>query len=302
MSRWHLGIVGGCLSHQEDIPLRQLYHQQLAARLQHEHGRRLVVHLARGFEQDPHQRLEDLLQKQPLDGVLLQLRMYSYSRRVPLIVWRQASAERLHYHLHPFLFAPWRSGWAEAEARGFPGAPLLFRRHRSLEADRTAPASALDAAPAEVPVAASLPSSLTLPSPLRARLRGLAYRAGRWMGLEAWALREERRTLELLHQRCRQLQLPLLVMGPTRHLGHPQIDRCCRTLQASATQWLQEWGVPYCPLPAVANAAGEPVYGADGIHLTGAGHAYVAEKVFESLDSLNLPLSGVPFRRFGRGH
>lgn len=287
MSRWHLGILGGCLSHQEDIPLRQLYHQQLAARLQREHGVRLVVHLARGFEQDPLQRLEGLLEKRRLDGVLLQLRMYSFSRRVPLIVWRRASAERLHYHLHPFLFTPWRSGWADAEARGFPGAPLLFRRRRPAEAEGTAPALVLDAAPADVPAASSLPSSLTLPSSLRARLRGLAYRAGRRMGLEAWALREERRTLELLHRRCRQLDLPLLVMGPTRHLGHPQIDLCCRTLQASATRWLQAWGVPYCPLPAVANAAGEPFYGSDRIHLTEAGHAYVAHQLLEPLVALH---------------
>lgn len=103
------------------------------------------------------------------------------------------------------------------------------------------------------------------------------------MGLEAWALREERRTVAALQQRCRQRGLPLLVMGPTRHLGHPQIDRCCRTLQANATHWLQEWRIPYCPLPDEASVTGEPFYGADRIHLTTAGHTYVAEQLHEPL-------------------
>lgn len=283
MREWHLAILGGCLSHQASIPQSALYHRQLARWLEQEHTVRLRVHLARDFDQEPAERLQRLLQKvcdqmrdqpsdqassQRIDAVLLHWRN-TMARKVPLLVKRTTPAG-VEYVLHPCLFRPWRRDWQQQERGGFPGAWRLWRRPRMRQLGSTEAGGSSSQMEAGPPVSTRLAG---IP------LHDLLLQAGRLTGLEAWAWKDECSSVQALHQLCIQRGLPLLVLGPSVCLCTPGLRRLSQRFDRRAADWLNRRGMPYASIPAVADAAGQSYYEADGVHLNSAGHGYVARRL-----------------------
>lgn len=115
--------------------------------------------------------------------------------------------------------------------------------------------------------------------------------AGCLAGLEAWAWRDECRELQALRELCRSNGLPLIVLGPTASLITPGLRALGERLDRRGAGLFQRWGVPYCSLPGVEDASGTPYYGVDRVHLTAAGHGYVARQLRAALGRVMSPSS-----------
>lgn len=53
-----MGIIGGCMSHQDGMPISHLYHKRLAVVLARDHGITLCVRIRRDFYAPYDRRLE----------------------------------------------------------------------------------------------------------------------------------------------------------------------------------------------------------------------------------------------------
>jgi hypothetical protein len=272
---FNLGIIGGCLTHQPGIPKSELYHQRLAKRLEQSEGIRLRVRIARDFRQEHVLRLESLLQEHRLDAVMVHARS-EFCRKAPCLVTVHTEGE-FRYYLHPFLFRPWRSGWAAVENSGFAGCRLVLRRPSPVgPATQSGPMNEqtsedhADVVPGAVRVGGI-------------RIRDTFYIGGVLTGLDTWAIRDELRMLEDLHTRCRELGLPLLVLGPSRRPDDYWLDRLCVKLDKRVRIATGHRGIPYSDLMAISDKQGERMYRPDGFHLTASGHAYVAEQLEPAL-------------------
>jgi hypothetical protein len=270
-----LGIIGGCLTHQPGIPKSDLYHQRLAKRLEQANGIRLRVRIARDFTQEHMFRLDSLLKEHRLDAVMVHVRS-EFCRKAACVVTVHTEGE-FRYYLHPFLFRPWRSGWAAVENAAFAGCPLILRRPSPV-ACKTGSESHAENAPQDE--ADIVPGALRIGG---IRIRDTFYIGGVLTGLDAWAIRDELRMLEDLHVRCRKLGLPLLVLGPSRRPDDSWLDRLCVKLDARLRAATKKMILPYADLMAVNDAKGVRMYRPDGFHLTASGHAYVAEQLKPAL-------------------
>ena len=275
MRDFSLGIIGGCLTHQRGIPKSKLYHQRLAKRLEQSAGIRMRVRIARDFRQEHVSRLESLLQEHRLDAVMVHVRS-EFCRKAACIVTVHTEGE-FRYYLHPFLFRPWNSGWAAVENAGFAGCRVILRRSSPV-ARKTDCESNRDSAPQDE--ADVVPGAI--------RVGGFAIRDGFYIGgvltgLDTWAIRDELRMLADLHTRCRELGLPLLVLGPSRRPDDYWLDRLCVKLDARLRSATGKRGIPYSDLMAISDERGERMYRPDGFHLTASGHAYVADQLQQAL-------------------
>jgi lysophospholipase L1-like esterase len=95
--------------------------------------------------------------------------------------------------------------------------------------------------------------------------------------------------LEDLRNRCRELGLPLLVLGPSRRPDDFWLDRLCVKLDKRLRIETWQRGIPYSDLMAISDQQGERMYRPDGFHLTSSGHAYVADQLEQAL----MPIVGV---------
>lgn len=273
MRDFTLGIIGGCLTHQGGIAKSELYHYRLAKNLEESAGVRLRVRIARGFDHIEHRvRLDALLKEHRLDAVLVHVRNY-YLGKSALIV-KSMTDDEFRYHLHPFLFKPWKTGWAEIAKSNFAGQSVLLRRKNTMRKKGAAP-QAKEVAPIE-DTPADDPGGRRV---LGVSLRDLFYAGGVLTGLDNWAVRDELRMLRDVRLRCEELGVPLFVLGPGRRPGDYWLDRMCGKLDRRLHYVLGDALVPYCGLPDMENEHGEQVYLNDGWHLSPAGHAYVAERL-----------------------
>jgi len=273
---FNLGIIGGCLTHQPGIPKSELYHQRLAKRLEQSKGTRLRVRIARDFRQEHVFRLEGLLKEHRLDAVMVHVRS-EFCRKAALIVTIHTGGE-FRYFLHPYLFRPWRSGWAALENSGFAGCRLVLRRPSPVGQAATSESSGgedqedhADIVPGAVRVGGLA-------------VRDLLYGGGVLAGLDGWAIRDELRMLEDLYVYCRDLGLPLLVLGPSRRPDNHWFDRLCVKLDARLRAATKKMSLPYADLMAVNDAKGVRMYRPDGFHMNAGGHSYVADQLARVLE------------------
>lgn len=277
MREFTLGIIGGCLSHQAGVRRSDLFHQRLARRLEDGGRARLRVRLARAFEQEHLIRLESLFAKGPVDGILLHVRSV-FVRKCSVITMRPSATE-IRYYLHPFLFRPWRSGWADVENSDFAGCLLVGRRRRSAALHAEIDAGTGDPAPVpgDVPPTNAPPYDL-VDRPTRVAglvARDFLYMGGVLAGMRAWAIRDELRMVRDLHSRCTAMGIPLFVLGPSRWPDYRWHDRLCGDLDTRLRRVLREWSVPYCDIRDLTDESGSRLYLPDGVHFTAKGHAYV---------------------------
>jgi hypothetical protein len=279
---FNLGIIGGCLTHQPGIPKSELYHQRLAKHLEEGGQARLRVRIARGFDDIEHGlRLDGLLKEHALDAVLVHVRNY-YLGKSALIVKSVTNAE-FCYHLHPFLFRPWKTGWAKVAKRNFSGQRVLLRRRNSMT-NAVDPASSGEGRNAE-----AVAEAAGRPDPGARRFCGVSLRdcffaGGVAAGLDNWAVRDEVQMLRDAHRRCQELGLALIVLGPGRRLDNYWLDRTCQKLDRRLRHLLCAWSIPYCSLPEVRDTRGRDFYLTDGRHLTPAAHDYVASRLVDMLN------------------
>jgi hypothetical protein len=273
MRDFTLGIIGGCLTHQGGIAKSELYHRRLAKHLEESHQVRLLVRIARGFDDIEHRaRLDALVKEYRLDAVLVHVRNY-YLGKSALIV-KSVTDDEFRYHLHPFLFKPWKTGWAEIAKSNFAGQRVILRRRNTMKAEARAVRVEEVIPTEEGPVVD--PGGRRV---LGVSLRDLFYAGGMVTGLDNWALRDEVRMLQDLRLRCEELGISLFVLGPGRRPDDPWLDRMCKKLDKRLRWTLAGLSVPYCGLPDMEDEHGEQVYLNDGWHLSPAGHVYVAERL-----------------------
>lgn len=281
MRDFTLGIIGGCLTHQGGIPKSELYHSQLARLLEQDAQVRLRVRVARGFEDIDHTvRLNKLVQEHTLDAVLVHARNY-YLIKSAFVV-KTVMPEEFRYQLHPFLFKPWKTGWSKAAKNGFADQQIILRRKNTLKSSEVRASGLEDAL-------SGLPSNVAVavdPGERRVcgfSLRDWFYAAGVVAGLDNWAVRDEVEMLRCVRNRCGELGVPLIVLGPGRRLDHRWLDRVCHKLDRSLRRVLDAWSVPYCSLPEANASGGDQVYAGDIWHFSATGHKLVAEKLFRGL-------------------
>lgn len=276
-----LGIIGGCLTHQVGVPKSELYHQRLKRKFAEDERANLKVRIARDFEQEHVHRLESLIKEHRLDAVMVHVRS-AFVGKAPLVVVSTTPSE-FHYYLHPFLFRPWRSGWAEVQNSDFAGCKMIGRRKNPvLRQKQDAMVSGSSARKSEPTDWADVVPGATRIAGVS--IRDLFYLGGALCGLDAWAIRDEFRMLRDISMRCAELGLPLFVLGPSRRPDNYWLDRLCKKMDARLRTACSEWGVPYSDMMQVNDDKGERLYRPDGFHLTMKGHSYCASQLARILE------------------
>lgn len=258
---FRLGIIGGCMSHQDGMPLSKLYHRRFGKGLMEQSGVRLNVRIVREFQRPYHERLDALLAEEQLDGVLLHMRVTI--ARKSSILSRHSSDGVARYYLHPFLLNRRKVGWAAIELNNFDGGICVVSRK----------ASYVYAAEH------NLPRTGTSGKKGGFRFNDLNVILGHMVGLDNWAIRDEMAMLRQFAQACERHQLPFMVLGPSPSNGISQINRLSEKLNTTLAAYLSEIGVPFCPINRAVDEQNRPNLLADGQHLSEAGHEYVANQL-----------------------
>jgi hypothetical protein len=263
---FRLGIIGGCLSHQSDIPHSQLYHRQLDRLLQEGQGIRLRAAITRHFDRDYKERLDSLLEEAQVDGVLLHLRVVFTAKSALLV--NQLTDGKRYYQLHPFLIRQHETGWNKSLAEK-PTTPTLFAaREPNLESTR-------DEDPFDHPTSSKKIFGF--------RLRSLNLAAGALAGLDDWAIADELDMFNQFKDACRQRGMPFFVLGPTPVTTYSGETKLWRKMNRVLNAKLSGMDVPFCLLNRIKDDAETPMLQGDGFHLNENGHAYVAKCLFETM-------------------
>ncbi len=88
--------------------------------------------------------------------------------------------------------------------------------------------------------------------------------------------------LDEIVQACRDRGVPLIVLGPTPATYSYWAQRVIRSANAAIRRRLARTGVPYALIDLVRDDDGDSLTRSDGLHLTPAGHRYVAERLYEA--------------------
>jgi hypothetical protein len=253
-----------------------LYHQRLKRRLSETVRVNLKVRIARDFEKEPVVRLASLVAENSLDAVMLHVRS-AFVGKASLVTIAPTPAE-FRYYLHPFLFRPWHSGWAEVQNADFAGCVMLGRRKNPV----TTPSTGGENANSAGSVAERKDWGDTVPGATRiagVSIRDLFFLGGSLCGLDSWAIRDELRMLQDVRAQCEELELPLFVLGPSRRPDNFWLDRLCKKLDARLREECSKHALPYCDLMRASDQRGRRMYRADGFHFTEEGHGYCAEQL-----------------------
>ena len=276
MRDFTLGILGGCKTHQVGVAKSERYHERLKRRLAEAGRANLKVRIARNFEHEHVRRLESLIGERPLDAVMLDIRTGFVGKAS--LVTISATPSEFRYYLHPYLFRPWRSGWAEVQNSDFAGCKMIGLRKNPVVQQMQDARISRDSSQAFEPSdwGDIVPGATRIAG---VSIRDLFYLGGALCRLDAWAIRDELRMWHDICIRCAELGLPLFVMGPSRRPDNFWLDRLCKKLDARLRKACREWAVPYRDLMRVTDEKGSRMYRPDGFHLTAEGHGYFADQL-----------------------
>jgi hypothetical protein len=258
---FRLGIIGGCLSHQKDIPYSLLYHRQLADRLFQTTGVRLHVDIARDFERPYTERLDNLLANAECDGILLHVRSFSgFSQKAGVfVIYYMDDIKK--YSLHPVLLGKSKMGWAQFASR-------------YLGAIRLNPKNEL--------------ANITARSELRhiiGVVRGDSNRIlGMMLGLDRWAINDDIRMLQYFLRKCSEMKMPVVVLGPTPFYHKYTVNYLCRKMNKRLKAVLAPLNIPcYCfSLNTRHNSRNLMLN--DDMHLNTEGHRFIADSLYETIE------------------
>jgi len=88
--------------------------------------------------------------------------------------------------------------------------------------------------------------------------------------------------MDVVVRACRDRGVPLIVLGPTPAAYSYWSQRVIRRTNAAIRRRLTGTGVPFALIDGLRDAEGRPITRVDGLHLTPAGHRYVAERLYEA--------------------
>jgi hypothetical protein len=265
LPEFHLGIVGGCSSHQHRIPLNALYQRQLAGMLEADPGIRLRPYIVRDFELDLRTRLDRLLAGPPMDGVLVHIRAANMVVPGRLVRHLTTVGANPHSVLNP---------------------ALLSREHPSSAALSLQPRSGRGRDKLRGPDAyGDSPDSQDRPPRgpriFGFRVRNLNLALGALVGLDNWAIAEELRRFDEFEKACRECGLPLFAVGPLPVEYSYWTRRIVRKANALIRRHLSGGEVPFALIDQAHDAAGRPLTRADGVHLTVEGQRFLAEVLYD---------------------
>lgn len=284
-----LGFVGGCLTHQAGIPHPRLFHRLVGRRLEDERGVRLRLAISKEYAAEPGARVADLLHDERPDVVLLHRSMNVFLTK-PMAVF---VADGGRYIVNPFLFRRRQArSWLDHEHAQFHHCPAIWPPRR-LFAGATAPTRR----PNEGDDAPEIPQSRLASTQAAAvnrgfRLRDLAWVAGHWAGLDAWAIDDELRIVAESRAACVDAGVPLLVLGPGLRIGVAQAQQFAARIDATLDRWARSTGdVGYISLLAESPDCRSPHPVGVGhyrnhVHFNVAGHEHVAARLWPHLDRL----------------
>jgi hypothetical protein len=265
LTEFHLGIIGGCSSHQRNTPINALYHRQLAGLLAADPGVRLRPHVVRAFNRRYVERLDLLLAGPPVDAVMVHVRVLVVHKARLLVARLENGTRRQRVH------------------------PALFRRGHSMRSAQPGPgdgAAATEASRQSDAYDGKRSDTQDLPPPGRRiagyRLRNLNYLLGTLAGLDRWAIEEQMLGLDAIVRACENRGVPLIVLGPTPAAYSYWSQLVIRRTNAAIRRRLTGTGIPFALIDCVLDAEGLPLTRVDGLHLTPAGHRYVAERLYEA--------------------
>jgi hypothetical protein len=263
---FHLGIIGGCLSHQVGIPMSMLYHRQMAAHLLETTGIQLRVHITRDFSRAYHERLAGLLCGSPIDAVLLHVRM-AHSRKARVVV-ALSSDDRIDYFVNPALWSRRGLRVGALDTTGFKnGIKILSRKISGSTAEAF-----------ERPAEGGRVFGLYL--------KQINQALGELLRLDQWAIDDEMHLLETFRDTCRERKLPFLILGPTPAPDAYWTQRQCHKMNQQLADTLPTMGVPYAIFDHTIGQDGRHLVNRDGIHLNVAGHTYVANLLYKHVELL----------------
>jgi hypothetical protein len=260
---FRLGIIGGCMSHQPNIPLNKLYHRQLGKKLAAEHGIHLSVAIARNFNLPYHERMARLLESEHVDGVMLHLRVVFFEKAALFI--SQKNGKQRAYRLHPFLFRQAQTGWLDWQKNTRPKSGGL-----TISDDFTDTRNADDHF-AEPPPARRLGGF---------RLREVNLAMGLLFGLTGWAIRDELAMFAQFRAACEERGVPFFVLGPTPITNFRTATAAWQRMNATLKK---RTDFPLCLLTSKSNENNETLLFNDGLHLNETGHTYVAGRIYETM-------------------
>lgn len=242
------------MTHQPGILKSQLYHQQLARMLKPVAGVHLRVRIAHGFELSYRERLNELLNRNSLDGVMLHVRV-TFVRKASLFTY-YSSGGSTRFVVHPFLFRRRAlGGWARMESMNFDDTPVVATRDK--------------------PDAGSFKAQS-----LGYRIaRDASHVAGMLFGLGHWAIEDELFEIAQFNQACVEKQVPCFVLGPTPHGDSAVRNALCRKINHVLKERLAKMNVPFCSLEGMIAQGGVHMQHYDGVHLTAEGHQFVASRL-----------------------
>lgn len=292
MESFHLGFVGGCLTHQAGVPFPRLFHRVLARQFADDHGVRLTLAVNGDYTEEPGRRVARLLRDERPDAVLLHRSTNTFFPKAMAVFVGDDS----RYIVNPFLLRRRRRrSWLDEEREGFRRCLAVWRAGRApTTTDVRADGSRTEAT---VP-----PAALVLAHAAAARRRfgagDFAWIVADWTGLTEWAITDELRIVHESSVECAAAGVPLIVLGPGLRIGMPRVDRCSRRLDRRLASCAAcDGGFTYVSLLAPLPGSQEPQpvgvhHHLDVIHLNAAGHAFVAARLEPHL----LPLVGARHR------
>jgi len=248
MTTLRMGFCGGCLSHQRDIPLNQLFYRILSRRLAEQYGVEVRLVISRHFEARAPERVAQLV-KDGIDLLVLHVRSLP---AVPNARWiaKEVSGGKARLRLNSRFVM----------ARRFPA---LGR----LKLDYPLP-----------PAAGAGSDNLAEDSYSRGSLANqINVAAGLILGVASEAIQETLEdTLAALHV-IRDAGVPFFVMGPppSTQAGLPG-RMVCERLNRAMRRSSALLGFPYVDLfPGWDD--GYLMW--DGLHLNSGGHRHIAERL-----------------------
>jgi hypothetical protein len=264
---FHLGIIGGCMSHQRGTPLNTLYHRQLVVMLERDPGVRLRVHVARDFGLDYEARLNRLLSVRPIDGLLVHVREATITAAAKAFV-RVSIDGRWRRRLNPAMLHRGHAAHAAPPTPNDDSPPGPHAHRPDAYAD--------DDLADEV-------QDRPLPGRRIAgiRLRNVNYMLGALAGLGGWAIDDHLLMVDGLARACRERAVPLFVLGPTPSTYSYWAGRMARQANERLRRHLSVAGIPFALIEGTTDPEGNPLTRADGFHPSLACHRVVAEQLYE---------------------
>jgi len=248
-----MGIVGGCLSHQPGIPIKQLYHQQLAGMLT-DRGITLRTLLDRSFDARYSERLADLTDR-GIDLALLHVRPMAVLENSRILV-RKEQADGNAFRINGRL---WGGAFADPSMRSShsPSAQRFAKRDGNLRS-----AQMFEQNPG--------------------CLGRVNLLLGFLLGLHKRVVAETLSAIENAADLAARNDIPLLVMGPTPYAGGTVGRWLCMQMNDALRQrssgrftfvdvftgWQLEYLFP------------------DGLHVTQDGHAHVADRLHSAIEQI----------------